>query len=80
MISYKPLLKTLEIRGISTYKLITEYHISSSTIDRIRHDKPLNTTTIDDLCRICECGVGDVMEYMPDRSTSIDSGDDEKEL
>ena len=49
----------------STYTLITDYHLSSSTIDRLRKNKPLNTTTINDLCRILDCRVEDVMEYRP---------------
>ena len=49
----------------STYTLITNHHISSSTIDRLRKNKPINTTTINDLCRILGCRVEDVMEYLP---------------
>ena len=52
--SGKPLRLHLRSSGESTYTLIKNHHISSSTIDKLRHNKPLNTTTINDLCRICE--------------------------
>lgn len=64
MISYDPFWKTLRSSGESTYTLIKNHHISSSTIDKLRKNKPLNTTTINDLCRILECRVEDVMEYI----------------
>ena len=63
MIKYDPFWQTLRKSGISTYVLIKNHHISSSTIDKLRKNKPLNTTTINDLCRILDCNVEDVMAY-----------------
>ena len=65
MISYKPFWNTLRASSESTYTLIKNYHISSSTIDKLRKNKPLNTTTINDLCRILNCRVEQMMEYIP---------------
>ena len=65
MISYAPFWTTLRASGESTYTLIKNHHISSSTIDKLRNNKPLNVTTINDLCRILNCRVEDVMEYIP---------------
>ena len=65
MISYAPFWKTLRDSGESTYTLIKNYHISSSTIDKLRKNKPLNTTTVNDICRILSCRVEDVLEYIP---------------
>lgn len=65
MISYAAFWETLKRSSESTYTLIRDYHISSSTIDKLRKNKPLNTTTINDLCRILQCRVQDIMEYMP---------------
>ncbi len=64
MISYRPFWITLKSSPESTYSLIKTYHLSSSTIDKLRKNKPLNTTTINDLCRILGCGVSDIMEYV----------------
>lgn len=68
MISYTPFWETLKASKESTYTLIKTHHLSSSTIDKLRKDKPLNTTTINDLCRILGCNVSDIMTYIPSDS------------
>lgn len=65
MLVYRPFWDTLEKSKESTYTLIKNHHISSSTIDKLRKDKPLNTTTINDLCRILNCPVSAIVEYIP---------------
>lgn len=65
MIEYTPFWETLRITAESTYTLIKNHHISSSTIDKLRNNKPLNTTTINDLCRILGCPVECIMRYVP---------------
>ena len=63
MISYRPFWDTLKKSNESTYTLIQQHNISSSTIDRLRKDKGISTQTIDDLCRILKCRVEDILEY-----------------
>ena len=65
MISYEPFWITLRNSGESTYTLIKNHHISSSTLHKLRKNKHLNTITINDLCRILRCDVDDIMEYIP---------------
>ena len=65
MISYKPLWETLKNSKESTYTLIQKHHVSGATIDKLRKNKPLTTTTIDNLCRILQCSVDEIMEYLP---------------
>ena len=65
MISYARFWETLRASRESTYTLITHHHLSSSTLDKLRKNRPLNTTTINDLCRILNCRVEDIMEYIP---------------
>ena len=71
MISYAPFWETLKASSESTYTLIKNHHLSSSTIDKLRKNKPLNTTTINDLCRILCCKVSEVMEYVPSEDDQI---------
>lgn len=63
MISYKPFYQLIRAKNISTYKLIHEYGISRGLIDRLRHNRPITTTTLDDLCRILDCTVEDIIIY-----------------
>ncbi len=71
MIHYTPFWQTLKNSPESTYTLIKNHHISSSTIDKLRKNKPLNTTTINDLCRILNCAVEDIMAYTPSEDDQI---------
>lgn len=65
MISYEPFWATLRASEETTYTLIKNHGLSSSTIDKLRKNKPLNTTTINDLCRILSCPVEKIMQYIP---------------
>ena len=67
MISYEPFWQTLSDKKISTYALIKEHGISSSTISRLRNNKGINTNTIDDLCTILECSISNIIEYIPNK-------------
>ncbi|MBR5485484.1 MAG: helix-turn-helix transcriptional regulator [Oscillospiraceae bacterium] len=66
MIDYSPLWNTMKEKGVTAYKLVYKKGIPSSTIARLKHNKPCNTTTIDDLCRILDCRVEDIIRYVPD--------------
>ena len=68
MIVYERFWKTLMHSSESTYTLIKNHHISSSTIDKLRNNKPLNTTTLNDLCRILSCKLEDIAEYVPSKN------------
>lgn len=71
MITYSPFWETIKLSKESTYTLIKNHHISSSTIDKLRKNKPLNTTTINDLCRIMNCPVERIMRYVPSEQDQI---------
>lgn len=66
MITYEPLYRTMKERGISTYRLIQEYGISRSLLDRLKHNKPISTVTLNDLCTILSCRVEDVLLFRED--------------
>ena len=63
MITYQPFYQTLKKKNLSTYKLIKDYNVSRSLLDRIKHNKPLSTVTIDDLCKILDCSVEDILLF-----------------
>ncbi len=64
MITYKPFYKTIKAKGISTYKLINIFGVSRGLLDRLKHDKPITTVTLDDLCKMLDCKVEDVIEFI----------------
>ena len=67
MISFEPFFDTLDCYEVSTYTLIKEHHISSSTIHRLRNNQPVSTATVDKLCEILHCYVDDIMEFKSDK-------------
>ncbi|MCI6165968.1 MAG: helix-turn-helix transcriptional regulator [Lachnospira sp.] len=71
MIDYSPFWDTLKASAESTYTLINKHHVSSATIDKLRKNKPLTTTTINDLCRILNCRIQDVAQYLPSDDDQI---------
>lgn len=68
MIVYDPFYKTLKEKNLTTYKLINQYNVSRSLLDRLKHNKPISTVTLNDLCNILQCGVLDILSYIPDSS------------
>lgn len=65
MITYEPMYETMKEKGITTYKLINTYGISRSLIDRLKHNKPISTVTLNDLCEILDCNVEKILKYTP---------------
>lgn len=63
MISFEQLWLTLKKKNISQYKLIKEYGISSGQLDRLRKNGNVSTYTLDRLCDILDCDLGDIAEY-----------------
>ena len=71
MICYDRFWETLKQSPESTYTLIKNHHSSSTTIDKHRKNKPVTTTTINDLCRILNCRVEDILTYVPSGEDQI---------
>jgi len=66
MIVFNKLWKTLNDKGISQYKLIKEYRISTGQLDRLRKNENVNSYTLNQLCKILGCKLEDIAEYIED--------------
>ena len=66
MISYRPFYETLLKKGITEYHLIYKQGISANILHRMKHGKNITLRTLDTLCQILNCGVSDIIEYLPD--------------
>lgn len=64
MIVFDRLWTTMKERGISQYKLIQEYKVSSGQLDRLRKNGNVSTYTLNQLCQILNCRLEDVAEYI----------------
>lgn len=69
MIKYDRLWVTLKEKNISQYKLIKDYGIDKAQLHRLRKNMVVKTIIINNLCRILDCKVEDIMEYIPDEDS-----------
>ena len=68
MIVYDKLWLTMKEKGISQYKLMKEYHVSSGQLDRLRKNGNVNTYTLNQLCEILNCRLEDIAEYISEQN------------
>lgn len=61
-ISYAPFWKTLHRKGISQYRLITQYNFSAGQLGRMRKNMYVSMHTIEVLCGILDCSVAEIVE------------------
>ena len=69
MMSYDRLWETMKRKGISQYALIKQHHISPGQITRLKRNESVSTHTLEAFCRILNCRVEDVMEYIPEEKS-----------
>lgn len=66
MISYDNLWKVMKEKGVTQYTLIKKHKISPAQITRLKRNESVSTHTIETFCKILDCRVEDIMEYIPD--------------
>ena len=65
-ISYKRLWKLLIDQEMSKKQLEITANLSSSTIAKMNKGKGVTTTTLERICRVLNCRIEDVVEFVPD--------------
>ena len=65
-ISYKRLWKLLIDLDMSKKQLEVSANLSSSTIAKMNKGKGVTTTTLERICRVLNCRIEDVVEFLPD--------------
>ncbi len=66
MIVFDPLWDTMKRKKISQYALIRDYGVSTGTLDALRKNRSVTLHTVNELCRILQCDVSDVIRYVPE--------------
>ena len=67
MISYANLWETMKKKNVTQYALIKNYRVSPAQITRLKRNESVSTHTIETFCRILDCKVEEIMEYIPDK-------------
>ena len=71
MISYDRLWQTMKEKGVSQYTLIKKHNISPAQITRLKRNESVSTHTIETFCKILNCNVEDIMQYIEDEQPQI---------
>ncbi|MEH7419277.1 helix-turn-helix transcriptional regulator [Neobacillus drentensis] len=66
MISYAPLMSTLHKRKISKTDLQKLIEVSSATVAKISKDEYVSMQVIDNICRVLDCPIEEVIVYVKD--------------
>lgn len=65
MISFEPLFKTMKVKGISSYRL-GKMGFPLSNYYAMKRGENISTHTLNTLCKLLQCRVEDVLEYIED--------------
>lgn len=63
MMSYEPMFRTMQEKGITSYKL-QKMGFNRATYYSIKSGKSVSTNTIEHLCNLLDCRVEDIIEYV----------------
>ena len=66
MIKFDRLWKTMEQKGMTTYRLREQCGIDSKTIRRLKANENMETKTLDKLCAVLSCKLEDIAEFVKD--------------
>ena len=66
MIKFDRLWKTMEQRGMTTYRLREQCGIDSKTSRRLKANENMETKTLDKLCCALRCKLEDIAEFVED--------------
>lgn len=83
MISFEPLRNLMRERHITTYFLRNkcgEYNLDSKTIQRLMRDESVSTNTLDALCYIFQCEIGDIVEFFQVQSNGSSSSNESENI
>lgn len=64
MIVFNKLWDTMRQKGVSQYRLIKDFGISTGQLDRLRKNENISTFTLNQLCKILDCKLEDIAEYI----------------
>ena len=66
-VTYKKLFHLLIDRGISTSELTEQAGFRANILTRLRRDQYVSLDSIEKICVTLNCGVDDILEFLPDR-------------
>lgn len=70
-VSYKRLFHLLIEREMTTAQLQQQAGFSANIITRMKRNKYLSLETIESICRTMNCGVDDILQFLPEDMKNV---------
>jgi len=67
--SYNKLWKLMIDKKMNKTQLRTAAKISSNAMAKIGRDESVPIETLEKICEVLHCGIGDIMEFTPEENT-----------
>ena len=69
-VCYNKLFKLLIDRKMTNAELAEKAGFSANIITRLKRDKYVSLDSIEKVCGVLDCGVDDILEFVPDNSNN----------
>lgn len=66
-VSYKKLFHLLIEKEMTNAQLQKQAGFSANIITRLKRNEYVSLDSIESICRVMECGVDDILEFMPEK-------------
>ena len=73
-ISYNKLWKKMIDQNINRTQLKERAKISTNAVAKLGKNEPVSMDTLDKICKVFGCNIGDVMEFIKDNNDTYESG------
>ena len=73
-ITYKKLFHLLIDKGMTNAELMEKAGFSANIITRIKRDNYISLDSIVKICKTLNCGVDDILEFIPDKKENGNNG------
>ena len=73
-ISYNKLWKKMIDQNINRTQLKEKAKISTNAVAKLGKNEPVSMETLDKICRVFECDIGDVMEFVNENNENQTNG------
>lgn len=71
-VSYKRLFHLLIDKNMTAAELQKEAGYSANISTRLRNDTYISLESVEKICRVLDCGIDDVVEFVPDESKNTE--------
>ena len=70
-VTYKKLFHLLIDKGMTNAELMEKAGFSANIITRLKRNNYVSLDSIEKICKVLNCGVDDILEFLPDNTEEI---------